>query len=343
MSHYDFSKNLHIKEKDELGIIAESFSYVVTNVRDLVASTKVLGKEVVSEADKMISSTEEIATASEKTAHTIMELANGASEQAASTMKGNESIQGIVNRLSQMNENITGSRDLTVSVGGTVQKGSDLVQDQRGKLEANKEIYQTISTSITSLAGKSKEIGDIILVIKGIASQTNLLALNAAIEAARAGSQGRGFAVVAEEVRKLAEQVDESGQKIIEIVNDVNQGVTETAAHVKNANEAVEAEAESLKRIVDFFKEMSASVQDIEQKIADIAESSHLISQDARAAGNEIEQVTGISKKAAQGTEEVAALSEETTAIIGEVSQRAKVLAAEALKLEKSLDKFKVE
>jgi methyl-accepting chemotaxis protein len=343
LSHYDFSKNLHIKEKDELGIIAESFSYVVTNVRDLVASTKILGREVVGEADKMISSTEEIATASEKTAHTIMELANGASDQATSTMKGNESIQGIVGRLSQMNENITGSKDLTVYVGGTVQKGSDLVQDQRGKLEANKEIYQTISTSMTSLAGKSKEIGDIILVIKGIASQTNLLALNAAIEAARAGDAGRGFSVVAEEVRKLAEQVDESGQKIIEIVNDVNHGVTETAAHVRNANEAVEAEAESLKRIVDFFQEMSASIKDIEQKIADIAESSHLISQDARAAGNEIEQVTGISRKAAQGTEEVAALSEETTAIIGEVSQRAKVLAAHALKLEESLDKFKVE
>jgi len=343
LSHYDFSKNLHIKEKDELGIIAESFSYVVTNVRDLVASTKVLGKEVAGGADRMIASTEEVSAASEKTAHTIMELANGASEQARFTMKGNESIQGIVGRLAQMNVNITGSRDLTVHVGGTVEKGSELVQDQRNKLEANKEIYQTISTSITSLAGKSKEIGEIILVIKEIASQTNLLALNAAIEAARAGAQGRGFAVVAEEVRKLAEQVDQSGQKIIEIVKDVNDGISETASHVSTANEAVEAEADSLKRIVAFFQEMSASIQNIEKKITDIAESSRLISNDAQSAGREIEQVTGIAKKAAQGTEEVASLSEETTAIIGEVSQRAKVLAEHALKLEESLNKFKVD
>jgi methyl-accepting chemotaxis protein len=343
LSHYDFSKNLHVEAKDELGIIAESFGYVVVNVRDLVANTKVLGKEVVNEADKMISSTEEISTASEKTANTIMDLANGASNQAKSTIKGNESIQGIVRRLEEMNENIAGSKNLTVQVGGSVKKGSVLVQDQRDKLEINKEVYQMISTSITSLADKSKEIGDIILVIQGIASQTNLLALNAAIEAARAGEQGRGFAVVAEEVRKLAEQVDQSGQKIIEIVNEVNHGVSNTADHVKTANEAVEAEGESLKKIIAFFTEMSADIMDIEKKITDVAENSYLISNDAKSAGTQIEQVAEISKKAAQGTEEVAALSQETTAIIGEVSQRAKVLAEHALQLEHSLEKFKVE
>ena len=78
-------------------------------------------------------------------------------------------------------------------------------------------IEQTVNSSakvVAKLGERSKEIGQIVNTISGIAGQTNLLALNAAIEAARAGEQGRGFAVVAEEVRKLAEQSEMAPNKL---------------------------------------------------------------------------------------------------------------------------------
>ncbi|SDD56385.1 methyl-accepting chemotaxis protein [Sporomusa acidovorans] len=51
------------------------------------------------------------------------------------------------------------------------------------------QIEQTVTKSaevVAKLRERSKEIGQIVDAIAGIASQTNLLALNAAIEAARA-------------------------------------------------------------------------------------------------------------------------------------------------------------
>ena len=60
----------------------------------------------------------------------------------------------------------------------------------------------------------SKEIGNVILIIKEISSQTNLLSLNATIEAASAGEAGKGFAVVANEVKSLSKKTEESTQQI---------------------------------------------------------------------------------------------------------------------------------
>ena len=85
---------------------------------------------------------------------------------------------------------------------------------------------QTVSRSaqvVTKLGENSKEIGQIVETISGIAGQTNLLALNAAIEAARAGEQGKGFAVVAEEVRKLAEQSKAAAERIANLIEGIQK------------------------------------------------------------------------------------------------------------------------
>ena len=313
------------------------------NVRSLIKNTKDLGELVVNESTQMITSTEEINIAAERTAMTITELANGAKNQATSTTNTTEKLQGIVARLDTINQDISSSGTLAQKANESVRVGSDLVKEQGVKIVNNKTVYAQIGESISSLSDKSKEINDIVLVIQEIAGQTNLLALNAAIEAARAGEHGRGFAVVAEEVRKLAEQVDLSGTKVINIVSEVENGIDLTASHMTLANKAVEEEEESLKKIVLFFHEISDSINTIQEKIEAISANSKEINQETKSASNEISQISIISNKSAQGTEDVAALSEETAVTIQGVSERVKKLASYAQELEQSIGKFKIE
>jgi methyl-accepting chemotaxis protein len=99
--------------------------------------------------------------------------------------------------------------------------------------KAVSEVEQANAT-VKELDEAAAHIGDVVMLISGIASQTNLLALNATIEAARAGDAGRGFAVVAGEVKALAGQTakatEDIGAQIAEMQRATLRSIEATVA-----------------------------------------------------------------------------------------------------------------
>lgn len=95
------------------------------------------------------------------------------------------------------------------------------------------------------------EIGITLNVINEISSSTNLLALNASIEAARAGEAGRGFAVVAGEVGNLAQNTQESLNDVQEVVQRIQDDVTEMSTFVNDNTEKMIHQNEALKKMFD--------------------------------------------------------------------------------------------
>ncbi|MBE1555301.1 methyl-accepting chemotaxis protein [Sporosarcina limicola] len=106
---------------------------------------------------------------------------------------------------------------------------------------------QELSRQSEMMKDNMKNIGKIIVHVKGIASRSNMLGLNAAIEAAHSGEHGKGFAIVADEIRKMAANSNmaaEDIQKQLELtekdISQINISVQEIAAQTEEYSASVQ-------------------------------------------------------------------------------------------------------
>ncbi|MBW6423154.1 methyl-accepting chemotaxis protein [Rhizobium sp. XQZ8] len=187
-----------------------------------------------------------------------------------------------------------------------------LVGKARDGAEKSGQVVDKAVTAMNEIERSSSEITNIISVIDDIAFQTNLLALNAGVEAARAGEAGKGFAVVAQEVRELAQRSAKAAKEIKDLINTSGQ-------HVRTGVSLVGETGEALQVIV-------AEVQEINRHVTAIVESS-------REQSTGLQEINTAVNTMDQGTQQNAAMVEESTAA-------SHGLAREAAALNQLLSRF---
>ncbi|AOG12411.1 HAMP domain-containing methyl-accepting chemotaxis protein [Agrobacterium sp. RAC06] len=197
---------------------------------------------------------------------------------------------------------------ITTTIGETSHRAREAgrqVTETRGAAERSGSIVQRAVSAMQEIEGSSKEITTIITVIDEIAFQTNLLALNAGVEAARAGEAGKGFAVVAQEVRELAQRSASAAKEIRSLIG-------KSGDQVKNGVELVVATGKALDEIV-------AKVQAVSINVNAIVEASG----DQATGLKEINTAVAVMD---QGTQQNAAMVEESTAASHSLAKEAEAL-----------------
>lgn len=168
----------------------------------------------------------------------------------------------------------------TLSSGIDFEHNRKLVEDVFNLAEVIKQVTESINQvaqsagnladfgqssieKVNELTDKQKDTAQILQIIKNIASQTNLLGLNAAIEASRAGENGRGFAVVATEVRKLSEQSQESVKNIEAILKEMTDSVNDINNTIGNVGAISQEQAAATEEILSSTEEINDTINEL--------------------------------------------------------------------------------
>ncbi len=150
--------------------------------------------------------------------------------------------------------------------------------DSSSKAGAASEEARDAMEKVSRLSDAAKRIGDVVVLIQGIAEQTNLLALNATIEAARAGEAGKGFAVVASEVKALAEQTSKATNDIATTVAEIQDATENSVGAISDVSGTIETLNEIATSIASAVEEQAAAAQEIARNVQQAAEGTQEVS-----------------------------------------------------------------
>jgi methyl-accepting chemotaxis protein len=257
----------------------------------LLAALKRMNDGLVEMVGRVRRSADSIATASREIASGNHDLSSRTERQASALQQTAASMQQMTSTVQQTAESSRQASQLASAATEVAGRGGDVVQ--------------RVVTTMGEISDSSRRIADIIGTIDGIAFQTNILALNAAVEAARAGEQGRGFAVVAGEVRALAQRSAAAAREIKSLIGASVERVEAGSQLVGEAGTTMGDIVGQVRRMTDLMAEINASANEqssgigqVNQSVASIDQGTQqnaaLVEQSAAAAESLRQQAAGL-------------------------------------------------
>lgn len=335
-------ESLHIKNNDEIGLMAQTYNKMLTDLRNIV--DKVRDSSV-----QLASSAEQLSATSEETLASSQMVATSTEKQLLTSKQQVQLMETSVDQLRMLDLSVhqieTSNGEMihsTESVHQSVVKGSEVVSEVVHQMDLIHETFNETTEMIKNMENLTNIIHNITSLITDISEQTNLLALNAAIEAARAGEYGKGFAVVANEVKKLAEQSKNSASQINEMVKEIQLASKEAANSITNGGSKVNAGIHKTQESLQVFNEIKDSVQDVIIKAETVTNAIQEIKQLTTSVSGSIVQVQAYAKDVASLSNETSAATDQHLAANEEIASSSQSLTKLADALQTEVDHFKI-
>ena len=239
----------------------------------------------------------------------VKNMLDQVSLQQESIINMNDSSKVLKDSINNISQAMGDIRNNTHDMLHTSQSSSVNMSDSIRVVNESSQKIADINGQVQAFHEKINKIGEIVDIVKKVASQSNLLALNASIEAARAGEAGKGFAVVADQVRQLSSNTAESAEDIVKYVNELKGDIEvlatsmeETTSKLSEGNEKVEislrdtehmneqmtAINDAVERIFDDIDRQSETTKEFNDQVSNIADTYGMLTKECTETGTHI-------------------------------------------------------
>jgi methyl-accepting chemotaxis protein len=243
---------------DDLGVLADSFNYMVEELSSLVVRVKILAKEVEN--------------ATTQAFDRMAQLVESADTQIGQISRSAVEVENMTRSSRQVAERAQVLYNIALEARRTAQEGRSSVRQTVEGMGRIFDNVQITASKVQLLGERSREISNIVEVISSIAHQTNRLALDAAIQAAMAGENGKGFGAVAADIRRLAERSKEQTNNITRIVRSVLEDIgaaalsmSETERETSQGTQLAQETGRALESIFPVVERQASEIETINQ------------------------------------------------------------------------------
>ncbi|MCD9023602.1 methyl-accepting chemotaxis protein [Cohnella silvisoli] len=337
----DLTRRIHIRSTDEMGDLANAANQMLDGLQKMMKELRDSTAELAASAIQLKQGADENARVSSEVSKAVEKVAAGSETQVAQSQEISATMQETLDGLNQVAATTTAVSDAALSTVSRAEAGSELLQSTSGEIAQVEKAFRSLQEVVRGLNHKSEQVREVIGYISEVANQTNLLALNAAIEAARAGEHGRGFAVVAGEIRKLADQTQQSAVQIGDTIGTMSRDIGQVATMFEQSAGQVFSAVSGMQNAEETFRDIVSKVGSLSSNIVDVAASVEQMSAGSTSVVKSIQDISRITEETASFTEQVSAMTEQQLSSTEEMALTAEKLSTMASRLKGLVGNFK--